>query len=169
MPFPTTRLTSAYVGATRSQGPHIATCTNPQVRGVLWRGEFKHWKIRTRHVQRVQCRDVQGFPQETIAAPFSRQAHGGCARQCPVPPRHHAGANVTQVPSRPDISVLATVQSATRANRTGLETRSTHCHTQSILCHAIRSTPGGRSLFRSLAKSQSRAAQTLRHYLRRHV
>ena len=169
MPFPATRFAPAYVGTSRSQGPYLATCPNPQIRGVLWRGEFKHWQVCTRHVQRVQCRDVQGFPQETIAAPFTRQAHGGCARQRPLPPRHHAGANVAQVPSRPDIAVLASVQPATRANRAGLETHATHRHTQSILCYALRSAPGSRNLLRPLAKSQPCAAQTLRHYLRRCV
>ena len=158
MPLPATRFTPSHVDTARNQGSNFATCPDPQVRGVLWRGEFKHRQVCARYVQRVQCRNVQGFPQEIIAAPLSRQTHGGRAGQRPVSPRRVAGAIPAQIPRRPEIAVLAAVQSATCTDRTGLEARPTNRYPQSVLRDPRRSARCHRNLFRSLAKAQSGVA-----------
>ena len=169
MPLPTARFTSPHVDTARNQGSGFAACADPQVRGVLWRGEFKHWQICSRYVRRVQCRNVPGFSQEIIAAPLSRQTHGDRTGQRQVSPRHIAGAIAAQIPRRPEIAVLAAVQSATCTYRTGLEARPTTCYPQSLLCYPHRSARCNRKLFQSLAQTQSSAAQIMRHYLRRYV
>ncbi len=169
MPLPAARLAPAHVGSTGNQRPCPETCSDPQVSGMFWRGELMYRKIRAHHVQRIQRRDVQGLPQKIIAAPLSRQKNGSCARQRPISPRHHAGTPVEEISRHPDIAVLAAIQSATRTNRTSMETRKTHRHPQSILCHPERSAPGGRILLRPLAEIQPSAAQVMRHYLRRYV
>ena len=120
-------------------------------------------------VEYAQCRNVPGFSQEIIAAPLSRQTHGDRAGQRQVSPRHIAGAISAQIPQRPEIAVLAAVQSATCTYRTGLETRPTNRHAQPVLCNTCRSARCDRNLFQSLAKSQSSAAQIMRHYLRHYV
>ena len=133
MPLPTARFTSSYVDTARNKGSGLAARTDPQVRGVLRRGELKHRQVCARHVQRVQCRNVQGFPQEIIAAPLSRQTHGGRSGQCPVSPRRAAGAVPAQIPQCSKNAVLATVQPATRTDRTSLEARPTNRYPQSVL------------------------------------
>lgn len=158
MPLPTARFTSPHVDTARNQGSSFAACTDPQVRGVLWRGEFKHWQICSRYVRRVQCRNVPRFSQEIIAAPLSRQTHDDRAGQRQVSPRHIAGAISAQIPQCPEIAVPAAVQSTTCTYRTGLETRPTNRHAQPVLCNTRRSARCNRKLFQSLAKTQSSAA-----------
>lgn len=153
MPLPAARFTSPHVDTARNQGSSFTACTDSQIRGVLWRGEFKHWQICSRYVRRVQCRNVPGFSQEIIAAPLSRQTHGNRAGQRQISPRHIAGAISAQIPQRPEIAVLAAVQSATCTCRTGLEARQTNCNAQPVLCNACRSARCGRNLLQSLAKS----------------
>ena len=169
MPLSTARVASTHVDTARNQGSSLAACTDLQIRGVLWRGEFEHRQICACHVQRVQCRNVPEFPQETIAAPFSRQTHGGRAGQRQISPRRVAGTFPAQIPQGTEIAVPTTVQSATRSDRTGLETRPANCHSQQILCNTRRSARCGRNLFQSLAETQSGAVQIMRHYLRRYV
>jgi hypothetical protein len=152
MPLPTARFTSSYVDTARNKGSGLAACADPQVCGVLRRGEFEHRQVCARYVQRIQCRNVQGFPQKIIASPFSRQTHGGCSGQCSVSPRCVAGTVPAQIPQCSNNAVLATIQSATRTNRTGLEARSTNRHPQSLLRYPRRSAQCHRNLFRSLAK-----------------
>lgn len=152
MPLPTARFTSSYVDTARNKGSGLAACADPQVRGVLRRGELEHRQVCARYVRCVQCRNVQGVSQEIIAPPFSMQAHGGRSGQCPVSPRRVAGAVSAQIPQCSNNAVFATVQSATRTNRTGLEARPTNRHPQPVLRHPRRSAQCDRNLFRSLAK-----------------
>ena len=169
MPLSTTRFASTHVDTTRNQGSGPAACADPQIRGVLWRGEFKHRKVCACNVQRVQCRNVPGFPQKIIASPLSRQAHGGSAGQCQISPRRIVGTFPAQIQQGTEVAFPAAIQPATRTDRTGLETRQTNRHAQSLLCNTLRSAQCGRNVFQSLAKTQSGAAQIMRHYLRRYV
>ncbi len=149
--------------------PVLQHAADPKIRGVLWLGVFKHRQVCACNVRRVQCRNVPGIPQETIALPLSRQTHGGRAGQRQISPRRFAGAFPAQIPQGDEIVVPAAVQSAARANRTSLEARPTNRHAQPVLCNTRRSARYGRNLFQSLAKTQSGAAQIMRHYLRRYV
>ena len=158
MPLSAARFASTYVDTARNQGSGLAACADPQIRGVLWRGEFKHRQVCARHVQRVQCRNVPGLSQEIIAAPLSRQTHGGCAGQCQISPRRVAGTFPAQIPQGAGIVVPAAVQSAARTDRTSLEARPTNRHAQPVLCDTRRSARCGRNLFQSLAKTQSGVA-----------
>lgn len=169
MPLPAARFTSPHVDTARNQRSNLVACADPQVRGVLWRGKFKHWQICSCHVGRVQCRNVPGLSQEIIAAPPSPKTQGDRAGQRQVSPRRVAGAVSAQIPQRSEIAVLAAVQSATCTYRTGLETRPTNRHAQPVLCNTCRSARCDRKLFQSLAKSQYGAAHIMRHYLRRYV
>ena len=169
MPLSTARFASTHVDTARNQGSGLAACADPQIRGVLRGGEFKHRQVCARHVQRVQCRNVPGLSQEIIAAPLSRQTHGGRAGQRQISPRRFAGTFPAQIPQGVEIVVPAAVQSAARTDRTSLEARPTNRHSQSLFCNTRRSSRCGRNLFQSLAKTQSGAAQIMRHYLRRYV
>jgi hypothetical protein len=153
MPFPTTRLTSSDVGATRNQGSDLATCTHPQVSRLLWCREFNDWQVCQSNVHGIQCRNVQRLPQKVIETPFSQQAHGDRAGQRPLPSRRVTDTLPAQVPRRTATVVLAAVQSATRADRTCLEARSPNRYAQSIFRDACRSARGRRSVFRLLAKT----------------
>lgn len=152
MPFPTARFPPSDVGAARNQGSGLATCAHPQVSRLLWCREFNHRQVRQRNMQGIQCRNLQGLPQEITATPFSQQAHGGRAGQRPLPPRRVTCAIPAQVPRRTATIVLAAVQSATRADRTCLETCSPHRYAQPIFRYACRSAGGRRNVFRPLAK-----------------
>ena len=158
MSLSTARLPSTHVDTARNQGSGLATCADPQIRGVLWRGEFKHRQVCACNVQRVQCRNVPGLSQEIIAAPLSRQTHGDCAGQRQISPRRFADTFPAQIPQGVEIVVPAAVQPAARTDRTSLETRSTNRHSQPLLCNTRRSSRCGRNLFQSLAKTQSGAA-----------
>ena len=158
MPLSTARFASTHVDTARNQGSSLAACADPQIRGVLRGGELKHRQVCACHVQRVQCRNVPGIPQETIAAPFSRQAHGGRAGQRQISPRRVAGTFPAQIPQGAEIVVPAAVQSAARTDRTSLEARPTNRHSQPVLCDTRRSSRCGRNLFQSLAKTQSGVA-----------
>ena len=154
MPLPAARFKTSYVDTARNKGSGIAACADPQVRSVLWRGEFKYRKVCARYVQRVQCRNLQGLPQEIIASPLSEQTHGGCSGQRPISPCRPARTIPAQIPQCSNIAVLATVQSATRADRAGLEACPTNRHPQPLFRHTRRSAGCHRNLFRPLAKSQ---------------
>lgn len=169
MPLSTARFASTHVDPARNQGSSLAACADPKIRGVLWRGEFKHRQVCVCNVRRVQCRDVPGIPQETVAVPLPRQAHGGRAGQRQIPPRRFAGTFPAQIPQGVEIVVPATVQSAARTDRTSLEARPTNRHAQPVLCDTRRGARCRRNLFQSLAKTQSGVAQIMRHYLRRYV
>ena len=133
MPLSTARIASTHVDTARNQGSSLAACADPQIRGVLWRGEFKHWQVCACHVQRIQCRNVPGLSQKIIAPSLSRQTHGGRAGQRQISPRRFAGTFPAQIPQGVEIVVPAAVQSAARTDRTCLETRPTNRHAQQVL------------------------------------
>ena len=149
--------------------PVLQHAADPQIRGMLWCGEFKHRQVCACHVQRVQRRNIPGLSQEIIAPSLSRQAHGGCVGQRQISPRRIAGTFPAQIPKGAEIVVPATIQSAARTDRTSLEARPTNRHSQSLFCNTWRSSQCCRNLFQSLAKTQLGTAQIMRHYLRRSV
>lgn len=61
MPLSTARFTSPHVDTARNQGSSFAACTDPQVRGVLWSGEFRHWQICSRYVRVFNAETFQDF------------------------------------------------------------------------------------------------------------
>lgn len=157
MPFPATRHTVPNVGATGGQRPGAVPCAHAQVGGLLRGGELEDGQIRLLDVREIRRTNIRNLPEETVAAPLARQAHGHRARQCPIPPCHIVGAPVTQIPQGVDPAVLAAIQPATGSHRTGLEAGAAVGYTQPILCHLGRIALRSRIMFRLLEKTECSA------------
>lgn len=169
MSLPAARLPLPYVGTAGNQRPHPAACVDPQVRGLLRRGQSDLGAVRTHDVHCLQCRDLPGLPQATAASSNSRTSHAPRTRQRPLPSRRTPGPVSTSARSTPQTPVSAVLQSSTRPYRASLETRSAPRNAQSLLRHASRSATGRRRLLRSLAPTESSPPKTMLHYLRRGV
>ena len=154
MPFPTTRHTVPDVGAPGGQRPGAIPCAHAQVGGLLRGGEFEDGQIRPLDVREIRRPHVRNFPEEAVAAPLARQAHGHRARQCPIPPCHIIGAPVTRIPEGIDPVVLAAIQPAAGSHRAGLEAGAATGHTQPVLRHSGRIATRSRIMFRLLAKTE---------------
>jgi|SRR5450759_2136125 len=169
MPLPTAWLPLPNVDTAGDQGPHPAACTDPQVRGVLRRGQPEHGSIRTHDVRRLQRRDIPGLPQATAAPSKPQPSHAPRTRQRPLSPcRAPSPVSTTPRPT-PEATVSASLQSATRPDRASLETDPAPRNAQSLLRYAPRTATGRRCLLRPLASAESSAAKTMLHYLRRCV
>jgi len=169
MPLPAARHAVPYVGTARDQGSRAVPCAHPQVSGLLWRCQPGQRQVRPIHVREIRCSDVRGVSEETVAASHARQAHGDCARQRPVPPRHPVGPFAQKIPRSPDFAIPAAIQPAVGAHRTSLEIDSAHGNAQPLLCNSGRGACRSRHLLQPVAKCQSRAPSIMRHYLRRYV
>jgi len=169
MPFPATRHTVPDVGAARGQRPGADPCAHAQVGGLLRGGQFEDWQIRPLDVREIRRSYIRNLPEETVAAPLARQAHGHRARQCPIPPCHIAGAPVAQIPQSVGPAVLAAIQPATGSYRAGLEIGAASGYTQQVLRHLGRIALRSRIMFRLVEKTECGAVQIMRHYLRRYV
>ena len=169
MPFPATWHADPHVGASRDQGPSSAPRADTQVRGLLRGGARAGGHVCALHLPEIRCPDLRGVPQEVVAAPLTRQAHGGRAGQRTVPPRRLAGATATQVPTSPEAAVPAAVLTAPRPDRAGVEARKTPGDPQPVFCHTGRTARRRRSRLRPMEQTQSGTATLMLHYLRRHV
>ena len=169
MPLPAARFALPHVGAPRDQGSDRATRADAQVRGLLRCGELEHGQVRASHVQCVQCRNLSGIPQKTTTTSFAKQAHGHCAGQRQVPPRHLARPFSAQAPQAALVAIPATLQSAARTHRTRLEARPATRHPQSILRYTRRSARRHQRVLRPLAPAQFCFTKIMLHYLSRYV
>lgn len=169
MPFPAARHTVPDVGAAGSQRPGAVPCAHPQVGGLLRGSELKVGQIRPFYVREIRRPHVRNLPEETVAAPLARQAHGHRTRQCPIPPCHIVGAAIAQIPQRIDAAVLAAIQPTTGSKRASLETGAETGHTQPVLRHIGRIALRSRVMFRLVEKTEYGAMQIMRHHLRRYV
>jgi hypothetical protein len=169
MSLPTTRFALSHVGTARNQGPHLAACADPQVRGLFWRRQFGHRSVHTDDVPNLQRRDFPHFPRATAAPTNARTPNDRGARQCPLSSRETPG----RLSSSPCPTVApafpAALQPATRSDRTSVEADSAPRNSQPLLRDASRRTEGRQRLLRSLAQAQQGAASTMLHYLRRCV
>lgn len=107
--------------------------------------------------------------ETATSPPQPRPAHGARARQRRIPPRRLASPTAAQVPACAQAPVPASVQPAARTDRAALETRPAPSHAQSILHHSRRTDRCRHPALPALAKTEFRAAQTTRRYLRRCV
>jgi len=169
MPLSTTRLALPHVGTAGDQRPHPAACADPQVRGVLWRGQLEQRSVRAHDVQGVQRPDLPTFSQATAAPTSPTPTHDRGARQRPLSSCSTAGPIPARACSTPETSVSATLQSAARFDRASLETDSTPGDPQPLLRDPRRGAPGRQCLLRPLASAESNLAQAMLHYLRRCV
>jgi len=169
MSLPATRLPLPHVGTAGNQGPHPAACANPQVGGLLRRGQPENRSVRTHDVRRLQRRDLPGLPQATAASSHPRPPHDPRTRQRPLSSRRTPVRVSTSASSTPEAAVSAALQSSTRPHRASLETDPTPRNPQSLLRHAPRSAAGRQRLLRSLAQTESSVAPIMLHYLRRCV
>ena len=165
MSLPTTWLALPNVGATGNQGPHPAPCADPQVRGLLRRGQFEQRPIRTHDVPYLQRGDFPEFPRATAATANPGAAHAPRARQCPLPSRETPRAVPALPCPTPAAVVPAALQSTTRPYRASLEADPTPRDTQPLLRHAPRSAEGGQRVLRPVAPTKYGITTTMLHYL----
>lgn len=154
MPFPATRHTVPNVGAAGSKRPGAFPCAHPQVGGMLRGSKPEDGQIRQLDVREIRRTHIRNIPEEIVAAPLARQAHGHRARQCAIPPCHIVGATVAQIPQGADPAVLAAIQPAIGSHRAGLETGAEDVYTQPVLRHSGRIALRSRIMFRLLAKAE---------------
>lgn len=169
MPFPATRHAHSHVGATRDQGSGARARAHSKIRGLLRCRQPAHRKIRPLDVSGIQCGDLRRLSPEAVATSFAWPADGHRAGQRPVPPRRLVGPVAAPVPGHPDAAVPATVLSATRSHRAGVEARPTTGHAQPVLRHAGGTPRYRRNLLRRLATTESSVKAIMRHQLRRYV
>jgi len=169
MSLPATRLPLPHVGSAGNQGPHPAACANPQVGGLLRRGQPENRSVRTHDVRRLQRPDLPGLPQATAASSHRRPPHNPRIGQRPLSSRRTPGPVSTSTISTPEAAVSAALQSSTRPHRASLEIDPPLGDPQSLLRHAPRSAAGRQRLLRSLAQTESSVAPIMLHYLRRCV
>lgn len=171
MSLPATWFPMQDVGTTGNQRPHPATCADPQVGGLLWRGQPAHGTVRTHDVRGLQRRDLPQLPQAHAASSTPpRASHGPRTRQRSLSSRRTPRPLSASARTKLAAAVSAALQPAARPYRESLETDPAARHAQPLLRHAPGSAPGCRCLLRSLASSESGATTTmLLHYLRRCV
>jgi len=157
MPFPATRHTVPDVGAAGGKRPGAFPCAHPQVGGMLRGSKLEDWQICPLDVREIRRPHIRNIPEEIVAAPLARQAHGHRARQCTIPPCHIVSATVTQILQGVGPTVLTAIQSATRSHRAGLETGTAAGYTQPVLRHLGRIALRSRIMFRLLAKTERSA------------
>ena len=169
MPLPTTRYPHPHVGAAGNKGPRRSPCANPQIGCLLWCGQSANRETCLLLFAKLRRANLRGILEEASARSFARQAHGGRARQRPIPPREIAGAAAVQIPSGLDAALPAAVFAATGARRASLEINAATRHPQPVLRHTRRNPCRRRKVSPKVDEAQSYITQTMRHYLRRYV
>ena len=91
MPLPATRFALPHVGTAGNQGPDLATCADPKVRGLLRRRQFGHRSIRAHDVRDLQRHDVPELPQAAAASKDLPTTYGPRAGQRPLSSRTTPG------------------------------------------------------------------------------
>ena len=169
MSISTTRFAPPHVGTAGDQRPHFAACTDAQVGGLLWRGQFAHRPIHPHDVSDFQRHHLPAFPEAIAASPNARPAHDPRARQHPLTSRRPPGFPSASLQAKLETLMPTTLQSATRTHRAGLETDPAPGYTQPLLGHAPRGLAGHQRVLRSLASSEYNTVAPMLHYLRRCV
>ena len=169
MPFPATRYTLPHVDPARGQGSSSDPCVHPQIHCLLWRGQPTEREVHLCTLTHIQCGHVRNVLEKTASPPTTPEEDGRYIGQCSLPPRQAAQAATEETSETPRAIVPAAIQPSTSSGRASVETGSSIGYTQSVLCQPGGGTNSHRILFRSVAKTQLSAAQTMRHYLRRYV
>lgn len=169
MPFPATRYSLSHVDPARGQGSSSDPCVHPQIHCLLWRCQPTEREVHLCTLTHIQCGHVRNVLEKTASPPVPGEKDGRHFGQRPLPPRQAAKAAAEETSETPRASVPAAIQPSTGSDRASVEVGSSIGHTQSVLCQSERGTNCHRILFRSVAKTQLSAAQTMRHYLRRYV
>jgi len=166
MSLPAARFALSYVGPPGNQGPHLAACTDPQIRGLLRRRQLAHRSVRAHDVSDLQRRHFPGFPQATAAPTNPWTPNDRRTRQCPLSSRATPGPIPASSCPAPATAVPAALQPATCPDRAGLETDPAPRDAQPLLRNASRRAEGRQCLLRSLAPIEQRVASSMLHYLR---
>jgi hypothetical protein len=169
MPFPATRHSQPYVGATRGQGPRDCPRTNPSLHGVLWGYMPPQRSIGQQSYAKVQCCHLCRVLTPHYPTPTTEQAHGPDPGQCPVPSRQNPQALASQASKIAYAVVSPAVQPGTQSDREGLETGTSPCYPQSILLNTGRSRRCRQGTTCSMGTPQFPVASLMRHHLRRCV
>lgn len=169
MPLPTARHTLPNVDSTGGQRPGIDPRTHAQVDCLLWGGEFGNGKACIQFVRNVRCQNIRDVSEVVAAPTCTRKTHGHRLGQRPVPPCQVTRTAAAQTSQSADAPVPAAIQSAVGANRTSLETHPTLGYPQPVLRDAWRGTRSRAAMLRSVAKTEPRSEEVMRHYLRRYV
>jgi hypothetical protein len=151
MPLPATRLALSHVGTAGNQGPHLAACADPKVRGLLRR------------------RNVPALSQTAAAPKDLRTTHAPRARQRPLSSGTTLGLVFAPPCLRSAAAVSAALQPATCPDRASLETGPAPGDAQPLLRNASRSAESCHKVLRSLAPTEHCVAPLMLHYLRRYV
>lgn len=169
MPLPAAWHKVPDVGTTRDQGSGVDACADPQVSGLLWRGQSEHRQVYSLHLREVRRRHIRGLSEEALAASFPSQAHGDCAGQRQIPPCRASQTPALEISRRSFLAVSAAIQSAAGTYRTSLEISPPLGNTQSVLRHTGRSPSRSLNMLRPLENSKLDTSKIMRHYLRRYV
>src|SRR5277367_266305 len=169
MSLPATRLALPHVGTARNQGPHLATCADPQVGGLLWRRQLAQWSVRSHDVRDFQRRHVPELSPASAAPADSGTAHDAGTGQRSLSSRNPLGAIFAPPRSTSTAGVSAAIQPAIGPDRASLEADAAPRNAQPVLRNASRSAQSGQRLLRPLAPTKQSAASIMLHYLRRRV
>lgn len=169
MSLPATRFALSHVGTAGNQGPHLAACADPKVRGLFRCRQFGHRSVRTHDVPDLQRRNIPELSQAAAAPKDSRATHDPRTRQRPLSSCTPLGCILAPPCARSAATVSAALQPATCPDRASLETHPALGNAQPLLRNASRSAESRQRLLRSLAPTEPSAAPSMLHYLRRCV
>ncbi len=169
MSLPAARFALPNVGTARNQRPDPAACTDPKIRGLLWRRQLGQRTVRANDVPHLQRCHLQDFPQALDAPTHAGVAHHRGVGQCSISPCEAPLRLPSQQCAKSDSAVSPALQPSVGSNRARLEADSASRYSQPLLRHAARSAQSRQRLLRSMAQGQQRAASIMLHYLRRCV
>lgn len=163
MSLPATRFALSHVGTAGNQGPHLAACADPKIRGLFRRRQFDHRSVRTHDVPNLQRRNIPELSQAAAAPKDSRTTHDPRTRQRPLSSRTPLGRVFAPPCPGSTAAVSAAIQPATRPDRASLETHPAPSDAQPLLRNASRSAESRQRLLRSLAPPEQSVAPPMLH------
>jgi hypothetical protein len=169
MSLPAAWLALSHVGRTREQGSHSDARVDAQLDRLLRRSEPEHRQVHSIDDGDLQRRHLPGLSPETAPTSLARQTHGRRAGQRPLSPRHSVKAAASEISPSALATVSSALQPAARSDRARLETGTTACYPQPLLCDTHRSDRSHSSMLRSLATTELCTPASMLYYLSRHV